>query len=194
MQDLVHDVSQPAQALYGLCNLQCLVLEVGVHNLVHDVSQLVQALFGLCILQSLLLEVDECSHDHHVPLWSISVVEKCRLFLNLGVIYYPFGTLWELMWYVSRMCSEVAPGPTNVFVGRCTTRHIIHVYRSCGGRFGAKRSRISLAFRPREKSLPDLRKLFFVFFPFVVVLYFIHPAVVVHKIVLSFFLSLFCFS
>ena len=38
------------------------------------------------------------------------------------------------------MCSEVAPDPTNVFVGRCTTRHNIHVYRSCGGWFGAKRS------------------------------------------------------
>ena len=92
MQNLVHDVSLPVQALCVLCILQCSVLEVGVHNLVQYVSQLVQALSGLCIFQCLVLVVDECSHDHRVPRWSISVVKKCRLFLNLGVFCYSFGT------------------------------------------------------------------------------------------------------
>ena len=83
----------------------------------------------------------------------------------------------------------VARSPENA--GRCTTTRIKP--KICRGWFGAKRSKNSLTFRPREMLL-NLHKCFFFFLPFFVFCCFCHPSVIVPEVVFCLFLRILCFQ
>ena len=83
----VYDAQQPVQSRSGLCDLLCSGLVVGKRGLNHDVQQLVRACTRPRSRSRQRVCRQRCSSR-----WSISVVVISRLFLNLGVVCYPFGT------------------------------------------------------------------------------------------------------
>ena len=120
-----------------------------------------------------------------------SVLLKCRLFLNLGVLYYPFGTPVGAQ-VVRQQDVQRGGAQSHERVRRSLYNKAHH---SClpklWGTVWCKTLKNQFSFSAQKNPYQIFEN--FSSFPFFVVLYFVHPAVVVLQVVLSFFMSLLCF-